>query len=313
MGGRRQPGGRAWLGVFSSAVTLPLQMLVGFTQVSTVVLARSGRSRQCRNLALDQAGGRKRRPRHCPSGPMGSRRRSPSFPWWRCFPGTLRMGVIVGWTASDHSKVAMIDEMTPPRPARRQSVLRMARGAGRVLSYYYLWHFSAAQVSILPEISGMGGGRRHDRLHRLRIPDVDDGPGQPDRCHLRAAGGDEPARRTAKHALNRDRPSPSGSPFSVLAGSLKPALAWAMGWDRLGRLLATYRDLETWLAQASWVPQHLASAGCAVLAVLLLVELSEKPRASRVLLLGALAAAAFGSSAWIGGRSLCGDRRRRRG
>ena len=49
------------------------------------------------------------------------------------------------------------------------------------------------------------------------------------------------------------------------------------------------------------MPQHLASACCVVLAVLLLVDLADRRRVGAILTVGALAAAGFGSSAWVGG------------
>ena len=86
-----------------------------------------------------------------------------------------------------------------------------------------------------------------------------------------------------------------------LAGSLRPALLLLLGPNGADRLLSSYRGLAAWTDQASWVPQHLASACCVVLAVLVLADLAERRRTGAVLILGALAAAAFGSSAWVGG------------
>ena len=62
-------------------------------------------------------------------------------------------GIIVGSTAFDHSKIAMVDEMTRlGLPAGNPFF--GAGGARGVLSYYYLWHFGAAQLSILAGVTG---------------------------------------------------------------------------------------------------------------------------------------------------------------
>jgi hypothetical protein len=56
-----------------------------------------------------------------------------------------------------------------------------------------------------------------------------------------------------------------------------------------------------WLFQASWAPQHLASATAAVLALVLLVRLAERPNVSKVALLALTMAASVQSSIWVGG------------
>jgi hypothetical protein len=294
------PGGsmEAVLGwaVFS-AVTLPLQMLAGFTQVSTAFLVvAAGIASAATLLWLKRE---KATIAPLPFWAYGLAAAIALIPLIALLPRHVADGVIVGWTASDHSKVAMIDEMTRLGLPAGNPFFGWQGGRG-VLSYYYLWHFSAAQLSILPGISGweadaamtgftayaslmlmMGLASRIDFLFERSMG-----------ADQRGAPPNPPKLRTAAIVWVT---------VLSLAGSLKPALSWVIGWGRLGHLLADYRDLETWLAQASWVPQHLASASCVVLAALLLVELLEKPTASRVVLLGTLAAAAFGSSAWIGG------------
>src|SRR5262249_18300124 len=56
-----------------------------------------------------------------------------------------------------------------------------------------------------------------------------------------------------------------------------------------------------WLFQAAWVPQHLTSASCVVLAVFLIHQLALRPSLALLVTLPLVAAAAFQSSTWAGG------------
>ena len=62
-------------------------------------------------------------------------------------------GIILGTASSDHSKIAIVDEMTRLGLPVGNPFFG-AFGARSSLSYYYLWHFGAAQLSILTRISG---------------------------------------------------------------------------------------------------------------------------------------------------------------
>jgi hypothetical protein len=86
-----------------------------------------------------------------------------------------------------------------------------------------------------------------------------------------------------------------------LTGSLRQLMVLMVGWDGLHALLSTYTGLAGWMVQASWVPQHMQSACCVVLAVMMLIDLAKRPRPGSVLIVATLAAAGFGSSAWVGG------------
>jgi hypothetical protein len=85
------------------------------------------------------------------------------------------------------------------------------------------------------------------------------------------------------------------------AASLRPVLTIVLGAERLGRLLSPDMEMQTWIVQASWAPQHLSAASCAVLAVLMLCRLAEGRDAMIVPTLALVVAAGFESSAWIGG------------
>jgi hypothetical protein len=176
----------------------------------------------------------------------------------------------------DHSKAAIVDEIVrqglpPGNP--------FLAGAGPRLVYYYLWHFSAALPAVLVGASGWEAEIALTWVTTLASLGLVIG--------LAADLG----RRWAVWLV----------PLFALAGSARPL------WDRLAdtagfeRLLSAGPWPEGWLFQASWAPQHLAAANCVVLAAWLLPRLAAPASSPLVPLIGALAAAGFESSAWIGG------------
>jgi hypothetical protein len=271
-------------GVFT-AVGLPLQTLIGLGADATTGLAV---------LALGAATLGLWAARRAPSG------EAPRLPVWAfalaaavavlplaaLLPKSADGGVIIGTTAFDHSKIAMIDEMR--RLGLPAGNPFFGAGGGRsTLPYYFLWHFSAAQLSLVLRISGweadaaLTGFTAYASLTLVM--------GLAARWSARGPGKARPGAAAAWVAL------------ISLTGSLRPLLSRLLGQGGLERLLSHYRGLAGWMVQASWVPQHLASACCVVLSVLLLIDLARRPRALVAAMAGALAAAGFGSSAWVGG------------
>ena len=287
----------AW-GVFS-AVSLPLQVLVGFSQISTaallavalagsVLLLRRGKPQPA---GINQAG------LQLPPWAFALAAAIALIPLATLLPKHADGGIILGTASSDHSKIAIVDEMTRLGLPVGNPFFGVS-GARSSLSYYYLWHFGAAQLSILTRISGweadaaMTGVTAYASILlmmglacRLSSPAQPDGP---------EMGGKGVARRPAAAVV--------WVGLLSLTGTLGPTLVHLFGAPTMGRVITqAYAGLAGWATQASWVPQHLASACCVVLAVLLLVDLAERRRVGAILTVGALAAAAFGSSAWVGG------------
>src|SRR5271169_2582115 len=86
-----------------------------------------------------------------------------------------------------------------------------------------------------------------------------------------------------------------------LAASLWPLLWLLFPADFINGALSQSPWPRSWIFQASWVPQHLASASCVVFAVLILSDLGGRRSWPLVPLLAVVVAAAFESSAWVGG------------
>ncbi len=187
-------------------------------------------------------------------------------------------GVALAPPIFDHAKVAIIDEIArlglpPGNPF-------FGGGEPSRLVYYYLWHFSAAELALLP---GMSGWEADVALTWFSaFASVMLMIGLATWLSGRAS--------VALWVL-----------LLCLSGSLRPALAAILGPETMGHLIWAATGFAGWLFQAAWVPQHLMSASCVVLAVLLLCRLVER---RTLLLVAALVfdvAAGFESSTWVGG------------
>ncbi len=273
-----------------SAVSFLIQDLLGFTRLSTSLLAALALAAAVAALRLRKDAG------------LASVSR---LPLWACglallialaplaaiLPKSAQGGVILASPMFDHSKVAMIDEMTRLGLPAGNPFFGL-HGARGTLSYYYLWHFAAAQVSIVTGISGweadaaMTGFTGYASVMLMM--------GLAARLSSSGAALETASRRRSAVAV-------LAVALFTLTGSLRPVLALLAGKPLVQRLLTHYPNLAGWAVQSSWVPQHVTSACCVVVAVLMLADLMCAPRVSASLLAGAMAAAAFASSAYVGG------------
>lgn len=185
-------------------------------------------------------------------------------------------GVRLAAPMYDHAKIALIDDIArlglpPGNPFI---------GDDGPLGYYYLWHFGAAFLAKLLGASGWEADIALTWLTAFASLSL-----------MMALAVALAGRRSAALWV---------VPLS-LAASLRPLIGAVLGKAALFRLFADYQPPQGWLVQASWVPQHLAAADCALLAALLIARLAAQPRSSLALVLALVAAAGSESSAWIGG------------
>ncbi len=184
--------------------------------------------------------------------------------------------VILSGPIFDHAKVAMIDEMVrlglpPGNPFFGEE------GQPSRLAYYYLLHFSAAELALLLGISGWEADAAltwFSAFASLMLM-------------IGLATWISGRRIAALFVL-----------LVCATGSLRPLLATIPGIDSV---IIPATGFAGWLFQTAWVPQHIASASCVVLAMLLLAELVR--RESLVLLAAfvLVVVAGFESSTWVGG------------
>ena len=215
-----------------------------------------------------------------------------SVPWWivpvaamlaiipalAVLPKSTPEGVILAAAIFDHAKIALIDEMLraglPPI-----NPFYGAAGQPAEISYYYLWHFGAAQIAFLTGATGWEAD---------------------------AAASWFTAFSTALLMAGLSQRLGGSRLASILAlalcatGSLRPLLEGIVG-DGLYPWLAPASGLASWLFQTSWSPHHVGAAGSLIIAVLLGLRLARRPDAWTCLVLGLVMAAAFQSSFWVGG------------
>jgi hypothetical protein len=193
-------------------------------------------------------------------------------------PEHIGESVVVAKPIFDHAKVPIIDAITrvglpPANPFFGEL------GERGQLAYYYLWHFSAAQLAIVLGLSGW-------------------------EADIALTWFSAFSSLALMMGLAMWFGGRSAAPWAVLfaaTGSLR-FLLWALfGAEPLDDLLQPATGFAGWLFQSAWVPQHLMSACCAVIAVLFIGRLAGQ--ASALLLILALVlvvVAGFGSSTWIG-------------
>ena len=187
-------------------------------------------------------------------------------------------GMVLARPMFDHVKVAIIDViLRDGLPVRNPFV---ALPGADHLAYYYLWHFSAAVLACVFRVRGwtadaaMAGATAWMSVMLMM--------------------------GLAKSAGRRNLACGVVACLAM-AGTLRPVLDTLLGRRLAAGIIFQDADLEGWLFQAAWVPQHLASACCLVTAVLLLTRLAEGAGWLAAGVLGLAAAAGFESSAWVGG------------
>jgi hypothetical protein len=188
-------------------------------------------------------------------------------------------GVALAAPIFDHSKVAMVNEIARLGVPPANPFFGGDGGTGR-LAYYYLWHFSAAELSVLTGANGWEADAGMTWFTAFASLAMMIG------LALRLGGS-----------------AGSGLWIILLAatGSLRPLLNPLLGNSTVEAYAGYQSGFAGWLFQSSWAPQHMASAMCAVLAVVLLNELARRPRILVAVLSALAMAAAFESSVWIGG------------
>jgi hypothetical protein len=260
-----------------SAATLPLFMVIGFNRASVAIVTL---------LTLAASGYWLWRQ----SGSPKSNESSATVPPWAwigaiilafgpaaaILPKFVDGAVLLSAPIFDHVKVAMIDEMVrlglpPGNPFFGEE------GQPARLVYYYLLHFSAAELALLTGISGWEADAALTWFSAFASLMLMIGLATWISGHKRAA-------------------------LLVIlvcaTGSLRPLLAYIPGIDLV---LISQTGFAGWLFQAAWVPQHIASASCVVLAMLLLSELARRESLILIAVFILVVVAGFESSAWVGG------------
>ncbi len=262
-----------------SAATLPVLTLIGFSAPAVAAMAAlfliiGGGALLTQNADDDAA-------------------RKPIVPLW-AYPaaGLLALvpasaiapkisgaGVQLADPIFDHAKIAIIDAMTRQGLPPVDPVYGAMSAPGR-LAYYYLWHFSAAELALPLHISGW---------------EADIGL-----TWFTAFASLALMMAVAVWLSER-----SGAAILVVAlaaaASLRTTLSLLFGSFSLEPFMASPNGFAGWLFQSAWAPQHLMSASCAVAAMVLIVHFARRPNPALFLTLVLVVVAGFESSAFVGG------------
>jgi hypothetical protein len=262
-----------------TAATLPILTIVGFNALTvgvTGVLFLAG------GAGLVLLGRGKRGDAAAPSIPL----------WSYAAAGLLALGpaaaLVPKYTAAgvrladpifDHAKISAIDAMTRQGLPPVNPVFGAFGEAGR-LAYYYLWHFSAAELALPLSASGWEAAIGLAWFTAL--------------ASLTLAMG-------LAVWLSK---KPNAAIVVVLvaaAASLRVTLSWIFGSYELTPFMQQPDGFAGWLFQAAWVPQHLMAGSCVVIAVLLLIQSTQRQSLAVLVTLGLVVAAGFESSTYVGG------------
>ena len=199
-------------------------------------------------------------------------------------PKISAAGVQLADPIFDHAKIAIIDAMTrqglPPVDPVFGATVGAMSAPGR-LAYYYLWHFSAAELALPLHISGWEADIGLTWFTAFASLDLDDG------LSPSGSASDQAPRSWWSLSPRRHR---CATTLSFLFGSFS-----------LEPFMASPNGFAGWLFQSAWVPQHLMSASCVVAAMVLIVHYAQRPSAARFLTLVLIVVAGFESSAFVGG------------
>jgi hypothetical protein len=260
-----------------SAVALPLYRLIGFTPLSVALgslffLAAAG-------LLL--------------RSPMQSREADIRIPAWgfafaallaavpvlALFPKFSADAVTLSGPIFDHSKIAMIDQMTrlglpPGNPFIGEA------GHDAPLAYYYLWHFSAAELGLIPGVSGWEADIALSASTAFSSLTLMMG--------IAAWIGGRAAAGLWVVPL-------------AFAASLHPVVELVFGAENFYSYILPPTGFSGWLFQTTWAPQHTAATSCVMLSSVLLFQLTRRLSPLTVVVFSLTAVAGYESSTWVGG------------
>ncbi|HKM87249.1 MAG TPA: hypothetical protein VJX48_01465 [Xanthobacteraceae bacterium] len=179
----------------------------------------------------------------------------------------------------DHSKIAIVDAMArlglpPVNPVFGEF------GAPGHLAYYYLWHFSAAELALALGVSGW---------------EADIG------LTWFTAFASLSLMMGLAVWLGKRGAAAIWAVVLAAAASLWLTLDWIAGAGDLAPLLWPPIGMAGWLFQATWVPQHLMAASCAVTAMLVMVQYAQRQSPALLVTLVLIVVAGFESSSFVGG------------
>ena len=179
----------------------------------------------------------------------------------------------------DHAKIAIVDAMTrlglpPVNPVFGEA------DTSSGLAYYYLWHFSAAEIALVTSMSGW---------------EADVG------LTWFTAFASLSLMMGLAVWLSKRATAAIWVVALAAAGSLWVTLYWIFQVKSFAPVLMPPTGMAGWLFQATWVPQHLMAASCVVATIVLVTRYALRQDLALVVTIALLVVAGFESSAFVGG------------
>jgi len=200
------------------------------------------------------------------------------LPAMAIMPKRVDGGILLAPPMFDHVKIAVVDAIL--RNGLPVSNPFYGPGGNGQLAYYYLWHFGTAVMASALHIGGWGAEAAMTAFTAFASLMLMMG--------LVATLGGGALGGVAVALLS-------------LPGSMRLVLAALIGADHADGVVPRSSDIGGWLNQAAWVPQHLSSACCVIVAGLLMLRIAEAGNVVVAAVLGLVVAGGFESSIWIGG------------
>jgi hypothetical protein len=268
-----------------SAATLPVFYLIGFSPMTVIGVAAlcvlvSGASLLIRPAESDAS--------QVPPAPVWAIAAAVAaallalVPAAAIAPKFSGASVAVADAIFDHSKITIIDAMTRQGLPPINPIFGEVGAAGR-LTYYYLWHFSAAELALPLRVSGW---------------EADIG------LTWFTAFASLTLMMGLAVWLSKDTRAAIFVVALAGAASLRGLVSWISGSHELTPFLSHSNGFAGWLFQAAWGPQHLMSASCVVAAMLLVARYAQRPSAGVLATLVLTVAAGFEGSTYVGGVTL---------
>lgn len=187
--------------------------------------------------------------------------------------------VILSGPIFDHAKAALVDDMIRLGLPPGNPFLGRDGGPDRI-AYYYLWHFSAAEVGRLLHVTGWEAEAAMTFVSAFASLAAMMG------LAVRFSGRPKAALWVVVFALS---------------ASTRFVLVSLFGEPGLDAWIQNPGGFAGWFFQTPWVPQHLMATSCVLLSVYLMTRLATRLHVPTLLVMALSIAAAFESSTWIGG------------
>src|ERR1700722_1832406 len=261
-----------------SAATLPIFFLLVFSPLAVVTVAALCVATAVATLKLTAA---------------SDAEAAPAIPWWAfaaaavlalvpavaILPKLAPDAVHLADPIFDHAKIAMIDAMVRQGLPPVDPIFGAVGPHGQFF-YYYLWHYSAAALALPLHVSGWEADIGLTWFTAL--------------ASLSLVMG-------ISVWLSKRSAAAIWVVALAAAASLREVLSRIFGPYALEPFLAPPTGFAGWLFQAAWAPQHLMSASCVVMAMLLIARHAQRQSVLLLLTLVLVVVAGFESSTYVGG------------